>query len=169
MAVCHGESFYYLTDSDLSVIGLPILMKTDPLTPVSNELEIKSILLLDDDIELADTLKELLDRRNYLVTTVKNGVEGLREIMAFDFDVILCDIKMPAMAGDMFFLAVQKTKPELANRVIFVTAYANDPEIEKFTIETGRPTLVKPVQIEDLVQAIGMVLQETQNLEKTEL
>lgn len=144
-------------------------MSLEPSSEASTELEIKSILLLDDDIELADTLKSLLESRNYLVTTVKNGVEGLREIMSFDFDVILCDIKMPAMAGDMFYLAVQKTKPELASRVIFVTAYANDPVIEKFTSATGRPTLIKPVQIQDLVQAIGLVLQETQNLQKTEL
>lgn len=144
-------------------------MNPDPSSSESNELEIKSILLLDDDIDLADTLKSLLESRNYLVTTVKNGVEGLREIMEFDFDVILCDMKMPAMAGDMFFLAVQKTKPELVNRFIFVTAYANDPEIEEFTAGTGRPTLVKPVQTEDLIYAIGQVLQESQNLEKTEL
>ncbi len=135
----------------------------------SNELEIKSILLLDDDLDLADALKTLLESRNYLVTTVKNGVEGLREIMSLDFDVIICDMKMPAMAGDMFYLAVKKTKPELAPRFIFVTAYADDPEIEKFTTETGAPTLVKPVQISELVRAIGQVLQSSQNVSKTEL
>jgi len=66
------------------------------------ELEIKSILLLDDDIDLADTLKLLLESRNYVVTTVKNGVEGLHEIMAFDFDIVMCDMLMPSMPGDMF-------------------------------------------------------------------
>ena len=50
------------------------------------ELDIKSILLLDDDVALADTLKQLLESRNYVVTTAKNGVEGLREVMEMDFD-----------------------------------------------------------------------------------
>ena len=81
----------------------------------------------------------------------------------------VCDMKMPAMAGDMFYLAVQKTKPELANRFIFVTAHSDDPDIERFTTGTGRQTLVKPVQTQDLIHAIGLVLQESQNLEKTEL
>ena len=49
-----------------------------PLAP--SELDIKSILLLDDDTELADTLKLLLESRNFVVTTVGNGGEGLREV-----------------------------------------------------------------------------------------
>ena len=73
----------------------------------TKELEIKSILLLDDDVELADTLKLLLESRNYVVTTVKNGVEGLREVMSFDFDVIMCDMMMPTMPGDMFCTAFE--------------------------------------------------------------
>ncbi len=144
-------------------------MNSEELCPESNELEIKSILLLDDDLELADTLKALLESRNYLVTTVKNGIEGLREVMALDFDVIICDMKMPAMAGDMFYLAVKRTKPDLASRFIFVTGYADDPEIEKFTAEMGVTTLVKPIVIDELVGAIGLILQSSQNLSKTEL
>jgi CheY-like chemotaxis protein len=61
----------------------------------TSELEIKSILLLDDDSDLADTLKLLLESRNFVVTTVANGVDGLREIMSLDFDVIICDMMMP--------------------------------------------------------------------------
>ena len=61
----------------------------------TSELEIKSILLLDDDELLADTLKLLLESHNFVVTVVNNGLDGLREVMNLDFDVIICDMLMP--------------------------------------------------------------------------
>lgn len=126
----------------------------------NTELEIKSILLLDDDIELADTLKALLESRNYVVTTVKNGVEGLHEVMAFDFDVVMCDMMMPAMPGDMFYLAVQRTKPYLCKRFIFITGYGDNPKINEFLKKSNAPVLMKPVGTEELIRAISLVLKQ---------
>lgn len=126
--------------------------------PESPELEIKSILLLDDDQELADTLKALLEAHNFVVTTVGNGAAGLREIMVFDFDVILCDMQMPHMRGDMFYLAVQKTKPHLCKRFIFVTAHRDDPRVAEFLQKVNGEALFKPVSTEDLIRTISLVL-----------
>ena len=102
------------------------------------DLEIKNILLVDDDVELANTLKALLESRNFVVTTVGDGVHALREVMAFDFDVIVCDLLMPNMPGDMFYLAVQKTKPELCRRFLFVTGHGDDPKVEDVLEAGGR-------------------------------
>jgi len=131
----------------------------------STDLDIKSILLLDDDVELADTLKMLLESRNFVVTTVKNGVEGLHEIMAFDFDVIMCDMMMPAMPGDMFYLAVQRTKPQLCKRFIFITGHSGNPKIDEFLKSVDVMVLSKPVVTEELVRAISFVLKNSESEE----
>jgi len=122
-------------------------------------LTIKSILLLDDDIDLADTLKKLLESHNFVVTTVGNGVDGVREIMRFDFDLIMCDMMMPRMPGDMFYFAVERTKPHLCPRFIFITGYPDKPEVVNFL--GGLPEAVvlnKPVSEEDLIRTISYVL-----------
>jgi CheY-like chemotaxis protein len=121
--------------------------------------DIKSILLLDDDIDLADTLKSLLETHNFVVTTVPNGVEGLKEIMQFDFDLIMCDMMMPHMPGDMFYFAVQRTKPQLCPRFIFITGYPDKPEVINFL--AGLPdgvVLHKPVSNDELIRTISYVL-----------
>lgn len=141
---------------------MPPITKNKPAHD-SQELEIKSILLLDDDIELSDTLKLLLESRNYVVTTVKNGVEGLREIMALDFDVIMCDMLMPSMPGDMFYLAVQRTKPHLCKRFIFITGHSENPKVNDFLKKQNAPVLYKPVVTEDLIRAISMVLKNSRS------
>src|SRR5438067_3722352 len=132
------------------------------------ELEIKSILLLDDDIDLADTLKHLLESHNFVVTTVKNGVEGLHEIMRLDFDLIMCDMMMPAMAGDMFYKAVERTKPHLCERFIFITGHADNPKVTEFLSKTDALALYKPVNAEDLLRTISFVVKKTSNAERSE-
>jgi DNA-binding NtrC family response regulator len=125
------------------------------------ELEIKSILLLDDDMELVEALKALLESQNFLVTTVENGADGLREIMSLDFDVIICDLVMPHMPGDMFYLAVKKTKPHLCNRFIFITGYSENPRVDQFLKQVNGLVLIKPVLADELVSAISLVLKQT--------
>jgi|SRR5688500_9445828 len=126
------------------------------------DLEIKSILLLDDDQELADTLKLLLEAHNFVVTTASNGADGLREIMAMDFDVILCDLLMPHMPGDMFYLAVQKTKPHLCKRFIFITGHSNNPRVAQFLSRVDGLAMFKPVPSEELVRMISLVLKRNE-------
>ena len=137
-------------------------MSADPQSPApQNEIEIKSILLVDDDTELADTLKELLESRNFVVAVQPNGAAALREVQAIDYDVIVCDMLMPKMAGDMFYLAVKKIKPELAARFVFVTGHADNPKVEEFLKSIDALVIFKPVLMEELVEMISLVLKRT--------
>src|SRR5438093_204082 len=63
------------------------------------------VLLLDDNAELADTIRAYLALESFAVTVVPNGAEGLKAIMRSDFDVIVCDLLMPHLPGDKFYLA----------------------------------------------------------------
>jgi DNA-binding response OmpR family regulator len=135
-----------------------------PANPAVNAaLDIRSILIVDDDSDLSDALKSILVSRNYVVTTAANGAAALREVMQFDFDVIICDIMMPRMPGDMFYLAVQKTKPELARRFVFITDYSSEPKVETFLKRIDALVFIKPVLTEDLIRMISLVLQRTQS------
>ena len=128
------------------------------------DLEIKNILLVDDDEELAFTLKQLLESHNFIVTTAHNGAEALREVLAFDFDVIICDMMMPKMPGDMFYLAVQRSKPEMAKRFMFVTGHADNPKVDAFLKSVDDAVVIfKPVLTEELVRMISFVLNRTEN------
>lgn len=133
----------------------------------NSEIDIKSILLLDDDYELADTLKLLLESRNFVVTVVCDGAEGLREILALDFDVIICDMLMPTIPGDMFYLAVKKLKPALAERFLFITGHADNPKVDGFLAGIDALVIHKPALIDDLISMISLVLRNTQPPEVT--
>ena len=128
----------------------------------STKLEIKNVLLVDDDVTLANTLKQLLESHNFIVTTSANGADALREVMVVDYDVIICDMLMPKMAGDMFYLAVQKVKPQLTPRFLFVTGHADNPKVEAFLKETGAEVVFKPVLTDELIRMISLVLKQAE-------
>src|ERR1700737_624870 len=64
------------------------------------------VLLLEDRDDFREVLRDHLVFRSYEVTSVPSGVEGLREIMKGTFDLIICDMMMPQVGGEMFYWAV---------------------------------------------------------------
>ena len=95
--------------------------------------------------------------RNYQVTAVPNGADGVREILASDFDAIICDMMMPKLPGDMFYLAVQRTKPHLCARFIFITGNLANTRIKEFMQQVNGVLLEKPFHTHDLLRAIKAV------------
>lgn len=124
--------------------------------------DVYKVLMLDDDESFAATLKDYLSTLNYQITHVKNGAEGVKHIMATDFDVILCDMMMPTLPGDMFYLAVERTKPHLCKRFIFMTGYQGDPKIDGFIRKVRGLILWKPFEIHSLTEALQTILKKTQ-------
>ena len=121
----------------------------------------KRVLLLEDDFQLCEALKAWFEMNDFAVTSVHRGVEGLTEVMKHDFDAIVCDMVMPMMPGDMFYLAVGKVKPHLCERFIFITGHKDDPNIAKFLWEFCGPTFHKPLQLEDLMAAVRHIMQSS--------
>ncbi len=120
----------------------------------------KKILMLEDDTELAALLNEYLGSQGFVVTYVKSGVEGLKLIMMGEYDVILCDMMMPNLSGDMFYLAVERTKPLLCKRFIFMTGHKGDPKIDAFIRKVRGLMLWKPFELHDLQAAITAILKK---------
>jgi CheY-like chemotaxis protein len=131
-------------------------LDADPI--VATELEIKNILVVDDNAQVANMLKTLLEARDFVVTTVGDGLSALKEVMDLDYDVIVCDIERPTMPGDMFYLATQKLKPELAKRFVFVTGHGDNPKVEEFLKRVDGLVIFKPVVTDDLIRMVSLVL-----------
>jgi len=119
--------------------------------------EARRILLLEDDEQLGEIIKDFLTMHDYEVVVVSNGVEGVREIIARDFEAIVCDIMMPKLAGDMFYLAVERMRPNLCDRFVFITGQRENPKVMDFINKTGSIVLIKPFPMNDLLDLIGFV------------
>src|SRR6266496_3537153 len=119
------------------------------------------VLLVEEDDEVAATLKEFLERYACQVTRVTNGVEGLQKVMVAEYNVILCDMVTPTFPGDKFFMAVQRIQPRSCERFIFMTGHMADPKWDAFIRSVHGLMLWRPFQMCELLAAIHTVLKRT--------
>jgi two-component system cell cycle sensor histidine kinase/response regulator CckA len=117
----------------------------------------RKILVLEDDEAFRSFLKRLLLQEGFEVISVLNGVDGVHQVLAHDFDAILCDMVMPTLSGDMFYRAVERMRPHLCRRFIFVTGQYEQAKVKEFLANTGGTILLKPFQIEDLREMLAFI------------
>jgi DNA-binding response OmpR family regulator len=116
----------------------------------------ESILLLENDAAFSESLQLFLEAHSFTVTRVPDGAEGLRKIAATDFDIILCDMVMPTLSGDQLYLAMERTKPHLCRRFVYMTERLNDPQTEEFIRRVSGLILTRPFPLADLLTAIAI-------------
>lgn len=118
------------------------------------------VLILDDEEDFRAVVEHHLSSRFDRITSVSNGVEGLREIQKDPFDLILCDIMMPRLGGEMFYWAVTRLRPAARLKFLFITGHRNDPKILSFFERVQATVLFKPFRLDALDSAISEVLKK---------
>jgi DNA-binding NtrC family response regulator len=81
------------------------------------------ILVIDDEAPIRETLKEILEYEDFTVSLAENGDKGWQLIQKNDYDVILCDVKMPGIDGVELLEKVQAFKPEIP--MVMISGHGN--------------------------------------------
>ncbi len=121
-------------------------------------LDMKAILVVDDDQQLASALQWILADENFFVDVAFSGKEALLKVKAHSYDVVICDVKMPNLRGDAFYLKARSIRPALADSFIFITGYSTDPDIRHFFAENEVKFLLKPFPIPGLIACVRQLL-----------
>jgi two-component system nitrogen regulation response regulator NtrX len=82
-----------------------------------------SILIIDDEKAIRKTLSEILSYEGYKIDEAGDGEEGLRKFNGNNYDVVLCDIKMPKMDGIEFLEKAREINPDVP--VIVISGHGN--------------------------------------------
>ena len=122
--------------------------------PGDNAFELKAILVVDDDQQLASALQWILADANFLVDVAFDGEEAIVKMTAHEYDAVICDLKMPKLRGDEFYLKARELRPAVSDRFIFITGYATDPTLRSFLVENEVKFLVKPFPIKGLISCV---------------
>ena len=120
-----------------------------------------TILLIDDDDEVRETLRELLEARGYDVAAAPNGRVGLEILSERGADVVITDIFMPEMEGIETIMQLRATRPGVPiiamsgggpwNTVQFLTTAQHLGAVE---------TLAKPIGFDELISAVRTALKD---------
>jgi len=126
---------------------------------------VKKILIADDEGVVIDLLDYYLRSEGHNVEVSRDGRAALNKLKENDYDLIFCDLKMPELSGQELFQWLEANKPELTERIIFITGDVATPETLAFLNNPPKRWLEKPFDLTELRQTIAQVLQVQENLE----
>ena len=110
--------------------------------------EAGSVLVVDDEPEMAIALRETLRRDGYRVSLAQNGQEAIEKISREDYGWVISDVRMPSVDGWELLSRLKEKSP--LTRVIFMTAYGTVPQAVEAMKQGAVNFLTKPFKAEDL-------------------
>ena len=125
------------------------------------------ILVIDDERSIRNTLKDILGFEGYIVEVAENGLFGIEMAKSNDFDIILCDIKMPEIDGIEVLEKIMEMKPETT--VVMISGHGNiDTAVE--AIKKGAfDFIVKPLDLNRLLITIRNAGEKTVLVKETKV
>ena len=112
------------------------------------------VLVVDDEPTVRNLIQDLLTADGHEVETLADGRQVLACVAATPFDVIVTDMRMPAMSGRALHQALAAAHPELARRIVFISGDPSAAATDEALGAAGVQTLAKPFTWEALRDAV---------------
>lgn len=115
------------------------------------------ILLVEDDESIRFMLQTKLYKDGYNVSVAANGLHALQVVRSGQqFDLIICDLKMPGKDGLEFFTTIRELNIQVP--MVILTGYPEKNKIVQAIRNGVRDVLLKPIKHQDLVEKIKTYL-----------
>ncbi len=113
----------------------------------------RTILVVEDDINTLNGLKKLLEIEGYRVIAATTGEAAIQRANEATIDLLICDFCLPDMNGDRVCEQVRKLQPQC--RLFLVTAYGLPEIVEKANTLDIESIFHKPIDLELLLSTIA--------------
>jgi len=115
----------------------------------------KTILVIDDDIDVISIFNMHLNRMGYNVIMATDGMEGLKKLEEGGYDLVITDIVMPFISGIGVVTALKEMSPHIP--VIAITGYGKEPESAAME-KKADIVLAKPIKMSELTTILDELL-----------
>jgi PAS domain S-box-containing protein len=147
--VGRGTTFYI--DLPRAESTVPAKQENRPDAPTAS----LSVLVVDDEQFVRETLAEMLVDLDHKVVTVDGGREAIEKVSSDDFDLVFTDLAMPEMDGWETARAIRKRRPDLP--VVLVTGYGATTQPPSGELDLVAGIIGKPFDFEQVMGTIARV------------
>lgn len=119
----------------------------------------KAILVVDDDEDVRQAMKEALELEGHKVYTANNGLEAIQFLITekiSEIGVIILDLMMPGMTGAQFLQVVQEKHPEIAKIPVVLATAKGSVGDENLSGLSSR--IRKPFELEELCNVVNQFI-----------
>lgn len=121
------------------------------------EQQLIKVLVIDDDVDVADVVTVLLDVCGYQVEAALSGREGIEAVSSFKPDVVLLDLDMPEINGVQVAKELAQRRTDSPAKLIAYTGYSCGSMYDAALSAGFHKIICKPVSIDSLIHAINDV------------
>ena len=118
----------------------------------------KKILIIDDEIAIADGLKYILEEQGYCVIVANDGEEGLQKAEKDTPDLIILDLHLPKLPGEEVCRTIRKNERLNNTPIIMLTAKDLDVDRVVGRVIGANAYITKPFEMENLLKQIKLYL-----------
>ncbi|PYM65878.1 MAG: hypothetical protein DMD79_03950 [Candidatus Rokuibacteriota bacterium] len=118
----------------------------------------KSILVVDDEADVAEVLAEILALDDHEVDVTLNGQVALDRILEKPYDLVFSDVRMPELDGPGLYQRLEELRHGLVRRFVFLTGDVLGPETRAFLERTGAPSVSKPFAASEIRRVLRRML-----------
>ena len=122
------------------------------------EVSKKRILVIEDEPTIGLLCKRVLTASGFDVDVVNNGLDAKKVAEEKNYALCVSDVRLPGMAGIELYEHWRTSKNAIADRVVFITGDTMSNYVRDFLQKTDRPSVMKPFEPEDLVEAVRKAL-----------
>ncbi len=142
----------------LPIKGEDSMYEVVPRMAEEKPLQTSKILIVDDEFNIRNMLKEILEMNHFEVLTAGNGQEGVELFKhhADEIELVILDMVMPVMDGRQAFQYIRKIKPN--QKVLVISGYAKRENLDEILKYKTSSFLSKPFQIDEILDAIHRML-----------
>lgn len=144
------------------IIKLPFTeSEVDEKTPANSaprSNQRSSVLVVDDEVEVAELISEILKKEGFSVEVANSGEDAIQLLEKTSFDVLLSDLNMPNVDGRAMFEHLRESHPDLLKATAFITGDTMGPSSQQLLKESRRPYLEKPVSPAELRELVYELL-----------
>ncbi len=113
------------------------------------------ILVIEDEASVAGFLRTALERRGYDVVVSASAADGLRLLASCEFRGVISDVRTPgAISGAEVQEWLQRHRPGLAERFVFITGDMASAETASLVAQAGTPCIEKPFRLRQLLSTV---------------
>jgi DNA-binding response OmpR family regulator len=123
--------------------------------------------VLEDEPTVARLIADVLEDEGLRVDVLLDAREALDRADRVAYSLVICDMKMPELDGEHFYLALANAKNPLHQRFLFVTGDVLATHTRDFLDRYHLPHVAKPFRVEELTDKIRFVLQTIMSVEPT--
>ncbi len=146
-------------------VKLPLLQNESPVESKQPETVYNlkpgttaKVLVVDDEFGVRELINKILTNKGHEVTQAASSYAALEQFEGNNFDVVLIDVRMPGMSGKELYEIIVEKKPDIEERIIFISGDTSDKITQNFLKEKQQKFITKPFDEAELLQKINEVI-----------